>query len=189
MRCEHGEVTKFEDTEIAVDGFVLRGLVRNDVEALVRACRDPRIQRWLPLPSPYKTRHALLLVEHRAPEQQESGAGLVRAIDTGEGLAGVIDLRKADWRARSVEISYWTAPWARGQRLASRATTALTAWAFTQGIGRVELRIATGNDGSLRSARRAGFVEEGTLRRAGVTHDGPVDLAMLSRLDTDPPPR
>ena len=48
--------------------------------------------------------------------------------------------------------------------------------------------IAPGNHASLAVARRALFAEEGRLRRAGVTHDGPIDLIVLSRLSDDPRP-
>lgn len=49
--------------------------------------------------------------------------------------------------------------------------------------------VATGNAASLATARKAKFIEEGTLRRAGYTHDGKVDLVILSRLAHDPRPR
>lgn len=89
-----------------------------------------------------------------------TGAGLVRAIDVEGRLQGVIELRKADWRVPSAEIGYLVAPWARGQGLVRRATEALSTWALAQGVARLELRVATGNLTSLRTARRDGFREE-----------------------------
>ena len=79
------------------------------------------------------------------------------------------------------------APWGRGQGLAVRATQLLSTWALAQGMSRIELRAAAGNDASLRTARAAGFTEEGVLRQAGVTHAGPVDLVVFSRLASDDP--
>ena len=53
----------------------------------------------------------------------------------------------------------------------------------------VPVTILVGNAASLATAREAKFIEEGTLRRAGYTHDGKVDLVILSRLAHDPRPR
>ncbi len=98
---------------------------------------------------------------------------------------GVIDLKRVSWPAKSAEIGYWVAPWGRGQRLATRATVLLTEWAHRHGVRRVEIRVAPHNTASLVSARRAGFIDEGTLRQAGYVHAGPVDLVVLSRLPED----
>ena len=88
------------------------------------------------------------------------------------------------------EAGYWLGPWARGRGIAARALDAITDWALdSQGIERVEVLVATGNAASLATARKAKFIEEGTLRRAGYTHDGKVDLVILSRLAHDPRPR
>lgn len=177
----------FDDAEVPGAGFVLRGLVADDVGDLVQTCNDPDVRRWLPLPSPYLDAHARWFVEEWAPAQQESGAGLVRAITVRGRFHGTIDLRKADWRVPSVEISYMVAPWGRGQGLAARGAQLLSTWAPAQGMKRIELRAAVGNDASLRTARAAGFTEEGVLRQAGVTHAGPVDLVVFSRLASDDP--
>lgn len=53
---------------------------------------------------------------------------------------------------------------------------------------RVELRIATGNAASLRTASRAGFRREGVARNAGFTDAGRVDLAVFSRIPGDGDP-
>ncbi len=69
----------------------------------------------------------------------------------------------------------------------------LTGWALTPlpagglGLGRVEVRAAVGNRPSQRVAEKAGFTRDGLLRRAGRTHDGPVDVVVYSRTVDDPP--
>ena len=71
-----------------------------------------------------------------------------------------------------------------------QAQQRLTDWALdSQGIGRVEVLVATGNAASLATARKARFIQEGTLRRAGYVHDGKADLIIFSRLDDDPRPQ
>lgn len=49
--------------------------------------------------------------------------------------------------------------------------------------------LTSGNAASIATAQRALFVREGVLRRAGITHDGPVDLVVFSRLESDVRPR
>ena len=83
------------------------------------------------------------------------------------------------WHVLTSEIGYWMAPWARGQGLATEAARAVAEWLLvTQGFQRLELRAAPGNVASVKVALNAGFHREGVLRDAGITHSGPVDLAV-----------
>lgn len=167
-------------------GFRLRDPEPADIDAIARACADPLTQRWLPLPNPYRRSDAAWFVEVFAPEQLGTGDGIVRVIEVEGRLAGVIDLKKTDWRAGTTEIGYWVAPSHRGQRLAGRASSVLADWAMReQGMQRVEIRVAVGNVGSARSAVAAGFRYEGCLRSAGFTHDGRVDLQVYGRTAAD----
>ncbi|MCI0581976.1 MAG: GNAT family N-acetyltransferase [Chloroflexi bacterium] len=110
-----------------------------------------------------------------------------RVRDRGGGrLAGVIDLKRTDWRARTTEIGYWAAPWARGRGVIRRAVSRLSRWAIEDlGFLRLEIRVATENIDSQRVAEAAGFVREGVLRNAGYVHAGRVDLIVYSLVDAD----
>ena len=69
---------------------------------------------------------------------------------------------------------------------ATEAVTALARWALTEGgMQRVWLTANTDNIASIRVAEKAGFLREGTLRRAGAEEDGLHDLAVFSLLDND----
>ena len=127
--------------------------------AIAIACSDAQTQQWLPLPRPYTEDAARSYALEVAPAALASGRALERAIELNGEFAGVIGLKNTDWALDS------------------------------QGIERVEVLVATGNAASLATARKAKFIEEGTLRRAGYTHDGKVDLVILSRLAHDPRPR
>lgn len=180
---------RFADEPISAHGVVLRPLRESDVAKVAEACSDPVIQQWLPLPRPYTEESARFFVFDHAAKQLESGDGLERAITIDGEFAGVIGFKGTDWTVGTTEAGYWVAPWARGRGAAARALSAITDWALdTQGMGRVEARVAPGNEASLRSVRKALFVEEGTLRRSGHVHDGMVDLVMFSRLVSDPRP-
>ncbi|MCC6498242.1 MAG: GNAT family N-acetyltransferase [Propionibacteriaceae bacterium] len=153
------------------------------------ACSDTVTQRWLPLPQPYTEDEARIFALQIAPQVLASGSGVERAIEVDGQFVGVIGLKGTDCNVAKTEAGYWLGPWARGRGIAAKALCAITDWALdTQGIGRVEVMVAPGNTASLATARKSLFIEEGTLRRAGHLHDGPVDLVILSRLADDPRP-
>lgn len=177
----------FSDVEIRTARLLLRAPREADLDDEVTACQDELTQRWLPLPHPYRREDAEAFSLVAATRRRIEGAGLLRAIEVEGRYAGTIDLKRADWSAGSVEVGYLTAPWARGRGVMTEALSALTTWVLDQGFGRVEVRAAVGNLASQRVAERAGFRREGVLRRAGYTHDGPVDILVLSRTCDDPP--
>src|SRR5204863_10179107 len=70
------------------------------------------------------------------------------------------------FRGGTGEIGYWTAPWARGHGVMTRAVRLLARWSFSEfHLRRIELVIAVDNHGSNRVAERAGFTREGNLRQ------------------------
>ncbi|MDQ2850300.1 MAG: GNAT family N-acetyltransferase [Actinomycetota bacterium] len=176
----------FDDATITGDGFELRVPSAGDVDAITAACQDLVTQRWLPIPVPYEREHALSFVTDIAPEQRRSGSGLVRVIEVAGQVAGIIDLKKTDWRAQVTEIGYWVGPAHRGHGLAGRATERLSRWAIEQqGMERVEITAASGNVASQRAAERAGFTREGLCRSAGYIHAGRIDLVLYARIRDD----
>lgn len=176
----------FDDIRLRNERLTLRAPSTADVPAIVRACRDPLTQQWLPLPNPYDETHALGFVTDLARATRLSGDGIVRAIEWDGEFAGMIDLKKTDWRGLTTEIGYWVSPDQRGNGLAGRASRLLGDWAMREhDMERVEIRAATGNIGSQRAALAAGYRQEGVLRSAGFTHGGRVDLVIFGKLPTD----
>lgn len=178
---------QFPDEVIQLDRGRLRPVRESDLADITAACNDDAIRAWLPLPIPYTTDDARDFAFTFSPQQLASGAGIERAVESEGRLCGMIGLNSTSWKVGSTEAGYWLAPWGRGRGLMTTALLAMTGFAFAQGLHRVEVRVATGNLASLGVALRAGFRIEGTLRQAARTHDGPVDILVLSRLDTDPP--
>lgn len=176
----------FDDIRLQSGSLVLRAPSTADVPAIVRACRDPLTQQWLPLPNPYDETHALGFVTDLARATWRSGLGIVRAIEWDGDFAGMIDLKKTNWRGLTTEIGYWVSPDHRGHGLAGRAARLLGDWAMrVHDMERVEIRSATGNHGSRRAALAAGYREEGVLRSAGFTHSGRVDLVIFGKTRAD----
>jgi ribosomal-protein-serine acetyltransferase len=174
-------VQRFDDLEFSSGEMALRRFKTADLAELVEFGNDSLTQLWLPIPNPYTEEHAKWFIDEYAKELFASGHGLLRAIDLNGRFGGSIDVKKADWAARTCEISYWSAPWVRGRGLMTVALKILAEWVLSdQGMERVEVRVATENIASQRVAEKAGFTREGIARNAGFTHTGRVDLVIYS---------
>ena len=147
------------------DGVVtLRRWRASDAADVTRACTDDETARWLPVPVPYTAEAGRVYVEEVVVAQWADGsAAHVAVVDAGTGhLVGAIGLTL---RGGIGEVGYWTAPWARGRGVATRACLLHTTWALDAlGLPRVELLADVGNAASQRVAERAGFVREGSAR-------------------------
>jgi RimJ/RimL family protein N-acetyltransferase len=151
--------------EVRTNRLSLRPWNQDDAPALVQACNDPEVERWLPvIPSPYREEDAQTFIaqSRESWEQGESFNFAIVDAETGQ-LAGSIAMRA---RRFSVgHIGYWVARDARGRGVATEALRALCRWAVeTLDVKRLELLTDTDNHGSQRVAEKAGFQREGILR-------------------------
>jgi RimJ/RimL family protein N-acetyltransferase len=152
---------------VLTDGLVrLRALNGTDVDAVVAACSDPDTQRWTSVPSPYLREHAEYFVHEFAPQQWQTGIGLVWAIcGPDDRYAGNMDLRISRSDPGRGNVGFHCAPWARGQGWTTIALELATGWGFEKlGLARIEWRAFVGNEASRRVAEKAGFTFEGTQR-------------------------
>jgi RimJ/RimL family protein N-acetyltransferase len=171
--------------ELQDGDLVLRPWTEDDVPALVDACNDPEIARWIPLiPSPYTEEDALAFVrgesrsvpEYTVPEHSF-------AVTVEESLAGAIGMsvNSMSYRGR---IGYWVASHARGHGVCTGALRLLSRWALEElCLQRLELITDPDNIASQRCAEKVGFRREGVLR-AHLRHpDGRIrDSVMFSLL-------
>jgi RimJ/RimL family protein N-acetyltransferase len=98
-------------------------------------------------------------------------------------VVGRIALRAIDTEQGRAECAYWIRPEVRGNALAGRALSALTAWAFDEvGFHRLFLVHSTVNEASCRVASKAGFVPEGVERSSVLHSDGWHDMHVHSRI-------
>lgn len=189
--------TTFPDVTISTDRLVLRPFEEEDVTALAEMMNDEQVTAWTPVPHPYTLTDARAWAAHGSHAERTAGRGLVLAVTEflTHRLVGTVHLRDTDWRTRTTEIRYVTAPWARGEGYASESVLAVARWLFReQRFERLELRTAADNTASQQVAQKIGCISEGVLRNAwtvrtqgadGVWTDTRTDLIVWSLLPED----
>ena len=176
----------FQSCYLASNLVALRPLVLTDQDAVVDACNDEEIQKWLPLPFPYTKEDARWFIQVLTVQRQSDGSGLLSAIEYEGKFAGVIDIKRAEWISKKCEIGYWSSPWARGKGVMTTALLMLSDWIIQEiGFQRIEVTAAPENLASQRVASKAGYVREGIARNAGYTNSGRCDLIIFSKIPND----
>ena len=171
------------------DGVVsLRPFRAEDVPAILAACQDPDIQRWIPLiPAPYSESDARRYVLMTLQAWHDGTSGEFAIVDSAsDRLLGSIGLHLGP-NPRRHALGYWVAPEARRQGVALRAIRLVTRWGFEHlAIERLALWTLPGNVASQAVAERAGFRNEGLIRNWETDRDEkPVDAVMFSMTPED----
>jgi RimJ/RimL family protein N-acetyltransferase len=147
------------------DGVVtLRAWRMTDLPALVEACNDETLHRWLPMiPYPYPEEVGREFIS-RQPERNAEGAGSLGVFDSETGeLLGSIGFRSEHFGR--VELGYWTHREHRGRGITPRALRLISRWAVDElGAQRLQLHAEVENIASQRVAEKAGFTREGVRR-------------------------
>jgi RimJ/RimL family protein N-acetyltransferase len=147
--------------------LLLRPPAEADIPAVVAACSDPEITRFIPfMPSPYSDDDARRWLAAVLEAWQTTPERTFAILDEeSQVFLGVVTVRLVE----EGTVGYWLAPAARGRGVMSRAVALVVEWARTTHRIRV-LRLTThpDNAASQHVAARAGF------RRVGTTSDHPV---------------
>ncbi|MGY1690012.1 GNAT family N-acetyltransferase [Geodermatophilus sp. SYSU D01105] len=167
-------------TEVVRTGrLVLRPHRAEDEDAVLTACQDPGIQRWITaIPVPYTRADARGWVSEVAPRERAERRGLPVAVEADGEFVGSAGLHLRDGRF-GPEVGYWIAPWARGRGYAAETAHALAEWALGLGAPRVHLVADVDNTASQSVAVRAGFQREGVVRSCLDRRDGTRGDAVL----------
>jgi RimJ/RimL family protein N-acetyltransferase len=178
-----GRLNGLSQPEIVVDELFLRPWTASDAPAVVKAYRDPDIQRWHV--RSMSAEEALAWVLSWADRwAAETGAGW--AIEANGVIAGRVGLRTMDLAAGCGEASYWVLSAARGRDVAPRALRAISEWLFTHvGLHRIELEHSTLNKASCRVAVKARYLAEGTKRSSGLHADGWHDMHQHAQVNAE----
>jgi RimJ/RimL family protein N-acetyltransferase len=164
----------------------LEPLGARHLEGLAELGRDPDVQRFTYVPSPWQEGFERTWLEgyEEAPEGTRAAFAIV---DEASGaFVGFAALVRIDPDAREAEAGYIVSPRARGRGVARRALRLLTDWALNDlALERIELRITAENLPSILVAERCGYVREGVLRSVHFKQGERSDLAIYSRLPAD----
>lgn len=163
-----------------------------DVDLVTEYCRDPEVQRWTTVPSPYERTDAAHFILDVVASGWATGTTATWAIrlEPGGELRGMIGLDGITDGA--AEIGYWLAPEARGQGVMTAAVELVCDHAFAAGsrgglgLRRIVWHAFLGNIPSAMVVRRAGFRFEGVRRLGGVQRGARFDDWSASLLRDDP---
>ncbi|MEN3341110.1 MAG: hypothetical protein V7644_514 [Actinomycetota bacterium] len=164
--------------EIVAGGLLLRQPRASDLEAVVAACRDPEIPRFIPLvPAPYGEGDAEEWLAAVGRSWAEGGEATFAVTERRSGaLLGVVTVRLRDGGT----VGYWLAPEARGRGVMTAAVRAAVEWARTEhGIHRLFLTTHPDNLASQRVAERAGFVRVGIADHQPAFRDGTTSAVLF----------
>src|SRR5712691_6464677 len=176
-----------DSAPILTDGVVvLDGHTLDDLDAHLAGEDEEQARRlgWYPASSTPETVRTAML--HWQKEWRRGGATrafAVREAATGE-LVGQCEVRRRETGIG--EMSYVVFPRYRGAGFASRAVRLACDYAFAElGVERMELYLEPDNPASRGVARKAGFVEEGVLRKQAKFGEERRDMLICSRLPSD----
>ncbi|ALC24314.1 GNAT family N-acetyltransferase [Streptomyces pristinaespiralis] len=170
--------TTFPDVSISTERLVLRPYEEADIAAHTEMMNDEMVTAWTSVPHPYTAADSEEWVRRIAPAERTEGRGIVLAVTEflTQRLVGVVHLQNTNWRTLSTEVSYVTAPWARGEGYATESVLAVARWLFrNQKFERMELRTAADNTASQQVAQKIGCISEGVLRNAWIARTRPDD--------------
>ncbi|MEW2310981.1 GNAT family N-acetyltransferase [Streptomyces sp. NPDC006864] len=163
--------TTFPSISISTDRLVMRPFEMADIPAYIEMMNDEAVVAWMDGPNPYTQVDAERWVRRIAPAERTGGHGIALAVTEflTQRLVGGVGLLNTDWRTRSTEVRYITAPWARGEGYATESVLAIAEWLFRdQGFERIELRTPADNTASQQVAQKLGCISEGVLRNARI---------------------
>lgn len=162
----------------------LEPFARHHLAEVDRMVSDPLVQRYTRVPVPDGWTTTWLEAYERG---RLDGTREAWAVVDGEGrVLGCALAPAIDREARTAELGYIVAPWARGRGVATEAVRQLTRWAFDDlGLLRLQLLISVGNEASKRVAAKAGYRFEGVLRSMHFRADERDDMESWSRLPRD----
>ncbi|HET7580686.1 MAG TPA: GNAT family N-acetyltransferase [Bacillales bacterium] len=152
---------------------------------LIQSCRS-YLRHWLKWIDTLRTAQDVEHFIHRASMETMNGRSLQAGIRSRGELAGLISYDFMDWENRSTNIGAWLGDHFQGKGIISRATWAMTEYAFQQmKLNRVEIRCGLHNAKSRAVPERLGFREEGVVHEAEWLHHRFIDHVIYGMTKKD----
>jgi RimJ/RimL family protein N-acetyltransferase len=173
---------------LLTDGRVeLRDAAERDIpEILIAHQDDPALHERLGLRrSPTGADLGREMEEESGERAAGAGARLTILESGSDEFRGRVRVHHVDWGQARAELAVWVVPQARGRGLAAASLRLASRWLFDCGLQRIGILTEPGNRAMLATARSAGFVEEGLLRRYYLDSGGRRDMISFSLLPAD----
>jgi RimJ/RimL family protein N-acetyltransferase len=156
--------------EIRTERLVLRQPRAADLGAIVDACQDPDIPRFIPfVPTPYGEAEGRAFLDAVGREWRSSDERTFAICGGDDVLIGAVTVRLREGGT----VGYWLRASARGKGLTTEAVRAVVRWATEEcGVERLTLWTHPENLASQAVAERAGFVRAGIGEHAPPFADG-----------------
>lgn len=166
----------------------LRRFQVRDAADVALSCQHPDIPRFTFMGEGLTEDQARRWIERRGELWSHGLFSFAITLCPADRCVGQIGVH-VEQRFRRAETFYWLDHQVRGQGIAVEALDLVTRWVFAHhGIVRAQLVTHLDNAASQRVATRCGYQREGVLRAWEPVKDEQPDLAMWSRLASDPNP-
>jgi ribosomal-protein-serine acetyltransferase len=133
--------------------------------ALVAQDRE-HLNAYLPMVATLSSAEAAAAHLSAAVACASAGVAFEWHLFAGDTLRGAVRLKDVDHENRKASIGYFVDSRFAGKGIATSAVRTVLAWCFGPlDLNRIELRCASCNAPSIRTAERLGFVREGLLRQ------------------------
>lgn len=156
--------------EIRVGDLLLRPPGPADLAAVVAACRDPEIPRFIPfIPVPYSKEAGRTWLAGVQRKWRDSDERTFAILDGTDRFLGVVTIRLREGGS----LGFWLRREARGKGVMTEAVKAVVDWARSEnGIDRLYITAHPDNLASQRVAEKAGFVRVGITPHEPPFRDG-----------------
>ncbi|KAK4128698.1 acyl-CoA N-acyltransferase [Parathielavia appendiculata] len=163
----------------------LRLVHPSDAPAMTRAANSPAVAKYMTnrFASPYTIEDAYRWIAFASAFKVLPNMNICDPT-TDTCIGGIGIKTKEDVEARCFEIGYWLGEESWGKGIMSEVVPAYVKWVFETfpEVIRLEAVVFEGNDASARLLKKAGFVHEGTRRKAGVKAGRVFDIMMFGLL-------
>ena len=175
---------------ITLPNCILRPIHPSDVAALQRAADSPTVARFMSyrFPSPYTLQDAQqwigFALAFKAPGTEVLPSLAICDAQTNTFLGGIGIKTRGDVEDHMYEVGYWLGEASWGKGIATAALRAYSRWLFETfpDVNRLEGMVFEGNEASSKVMRKAGYVYEGTRRKAAVKNGVVMDILVYGLL-------
>ena len=168
--------------KIDIGQWQVRSYRISDLRSLVKYANNKNVSINLTdrFPYPYRERDARRWLQFVTAHEPETNFAIA---SEDEVIGGIGFELKDDIYRLTAEIGYWVGEPFWGKGIATEAVKAVTQYAFEHfGLERIYANVFESNPASARVLEKAGYTQEGLLRKAVIKDGVIMDLLIYARL-------